>query len=140
MLLQVRQLTRSFKPTEINWNVYKTGKARFFPCNGSLQNLLLSLRPEKPSPKQLVFPGPRGRVLDTHNFLNRVWKPVVESLVKAGKVEKYLPQYHIRHTFITLTLEHGLDAKDVAHLVGNSPEIIYRHYAGKKRELIVPEF
>ena len=24
MLLQVRQLTRSFKPTEINWNVYNT--------------------------------------------------------------------------------------------------------------------
>jgi len=25
-------------------------------------------------------------------------------------------------------------------LVGNSPEVIYRHYAGNKRELFVPEF
>jgi integrase len=28
----------------------------------------------------------------------------------------------------------------VARLVGNSPEVIYRHYAGKSRELKVPEF
>lgn len=64
----------------------------------------------------------------------------MESLVKAGKVERYLPQYNIRHTCITLALKNGLDAKDVARLVGNSPESIYRHYAGNKRELFVPEF
>jgi integrase len=34
----------------------------------------------------------------------------------------------------------GLDVKDVARLVGNSPEVIYRHYAGNKRDLFVPEF
>jgi len=72
--------------------------------------------------------------------LNRIWKPLVEGLVKAGKVEKYLPQYNIRHTFITLALENGLDAKDVGRLVGNTPEIIYKHYASNKRELFVPEF
>jgi hypothetical protein len=32
-----------------------------------------------------------------------------------------------------------IDAKDVAKWVGNSPEVIYRHYAGKKRDLQVPE-
>lgn len=48
--------------------------------------------------------------------------------------------YQTRHTFITLALDNGLDAKDVARLVGNSPEIIYRHYAGNKQELFVPEF
>ena len=90
--------------------------------------------------QHLVFPSPRGVVIDSHNFLNRFWKPVVDGLVKAGKIEKYMPQYNIRHTFITLALENGLDAKDVARLVGNSPEIIYRHYAGNKRELFVREF
>lgn len=118
----------------------KTGKTRNFPCNPRLQAFLQSIKPEKPSANDLVFPSPRGQVIDSHNFLNRFWKPVVESLVKAGKVENYLPQYNIRHTFITLALENGLDAKDVARLVGNSPEIIYRHYAGNKRELFVPEF
>jgi hypothetical protein len=38
-------------------------------------------------------------------------------------------------------LENGLDAKDVARLVGNSPEIIYKHYAGiNSTKLEIPEF
>ncbi len=53
---------------------------------------------------------------------------------------EYRKLYQTRHTFITLALENGLDAKDVARLVGNSPAVIYRHYAGNKRELFVPEF
>lgn len=118
----------------------KTGKARSFPCNPKLQIFLKEIKPEDFKPECLVFPGPRGNVIDSHNFLNRVWSPVVKALVSAGKVERYLPQYNIRHTFVTLALEHGLDAKDVARLVGNSPEVIYRHYAGNKRELFVPEF
>lgn len=115
----------------------KTRKTRAFPCNPRLQAFLQSIRPEKPSPDDLVLPSRRGQVIDSHNFLNRFWKPVVEGLVKAGKVEKYLPQYNIRHTFITLALENGIDPKDVACLVGNSPEVIYKFYAGKKRELFV---
>lgn len=118
----------------------KTRKIRAFPCNPRLQAFLQSIRPEKPSPDDLVFSSPRGQVIDSHNFLNRFWKPVVKGLVKAGKVEKYLPQYNIRHTFITLALENGIDPKDVACLAGNSPEVIYKFYAGKKRELTVPEF
>jgi integrase len=118
----------------------KTGKSRVFPCNHSLQNFLRELKPEVADPEAIVFPSPSGKEIDTHNFLNRVWKPVVEALVRAGKVEQYLPQYNARHTFITLSIDHGLDAKDVACLVGNSPEIIYRNYAGSKRDLFVPEF
>ncbi|NEO34645.1 MAG: tyrosine-type recombinase/integrase, partial [Symploca sp. SIO3C6] len=125
--------------TKIRGNT-KTQKARHFPCNQSLQNLLKEIKPEEHTPEQLVLPAPRGKVIDYHNFLNRIWSPVVEALASEGEVERYLPQYNIRHTFITLALEHGMDAKDVARLVGNSPEIIYRHYAGNKRELFVPEF
>jgi len=98
----------------------KTGRARTFPCNLKLQAFLQEIKPENPLPDNFVFPALRGKAIDSHNFLNRVWRPVVESLVKAGKVEQYLPQYNIRHTFITLALENGLDAKDVARLVGNS--------------------
>jgi len=118
----------------------KTKKSRTFPCNSKLQNFLTEIKAEGSKPQSLVFPGPRGNIIDSHNFLNRVWKPVSNALIRDGKVERYLPQYNIRHTFITLALEHGLDAKDVARLVGNSPEVIYRHYAGNKRELFVPEF
>lgn len=117
----------------------KTLKVRTFPCNASLSAFLKSVKPENVQPENLVFPA-RGGIIDSHSFLNCIWKPVVESLVKASKVERYLPQYNIRHTLITLALENGLDAKDVARLVGNSPEIIYKHYAGKKRELFVSKF
>jgi integrase len=117
----------------------KTHKVRTFPCNGRLQEFLRSLKSEKTGRDERVFPAARGGVLDTHNFSNRVWKPVVEALVELGIVEQYLSQYHARHTFITLMLEAGVDAKDVAKWVGNSPEVIYRHYAGSKRNLEVPE-
>jgi integrase len=45
----------------------------------------------------------------------------------------------MRHSYITFCLDAGMDAKDVAKLVGNSAEIIYKHYAGAKRDLIAPD-
>jgi integrase len=113
----------------------KTQKKRRFPCNGKLQNLLQTIKLEDCDPESPVFPGYNGRLLDTRSLRKNVWKPVL-----AGLNIEYRKPYQTRHTFITLALENGLDAKDVARLVGNSPEVIYRHYAGNKRELFVPEF
>lgn len=114
----------------------KTQERRKFPCNPSLQALLKSIKPEHCNPESLVFPGFHGAAfLDLASFRKNVWKPVLE-----GLGIQYRKVYQTRHTFITLALENGLDAKDVARLVGNSPEVIYRHYAGNKRELFVPEF
>ncbi|MEL6900247.1 MAG: hypothetical protein AAFP07_04785 [Cyanobacteria bacterium J06606_4] len=73
--------------------------------------------------------------MNTASFRKTVWQPVLEGL----KIE-YRKPYQTRHTFITLALEHGLNAKDVAKLVGNSAEVIYWHYAASKREVAVPEF
>ncbi len=113
----------------------KTQERRRFPCNAKLKELLQSIKPEKCDPEGLVFPGFSGKVLNTASFRKTVWKPVLAGL----KIE-YRKPYQTRHTFITLALEHGLDAKDVAKLVGNSAEVIYRHYAASKREVSVPEF
>jgi integrase len=52
---------------------------------------------------------------------------------------EYRKPYVTRHTFITLCLDKGIDAKDIAQWVGNSPEIIYKHYAGSRHNLQVPE-
>ncbi|MFN6452409.1 MAG: hypothetical protein RM022_009295 [Nostoc sp. EfeVER01] len=60
---------------------------------------------------------------------------IVIQLVKQGVVSEYRKPYQCRHTFITLCLEADIDAKDVGRWVGNSPEIIYKHYAGNKRNL-----
>ena len=113
----------------------KTQDRRRFPCNAKLKALLSSVKPEKYSPEGLVFPGFSGNVLNTASFRKTVWKPVL-----AGLGVEYRKPYQTRHTFITLALEHGLDAKDVAKLVGNSAEVIYQHYAASKREVSVPEF
>ena len=114
----------------------KTQERRRFPCNESLQTLLQSIKPEDADGEDLVFPSPERKPIDLNNFRNRIWKKVL-----MGLGIEYRKLYQTRHTFITHALEVGnLDAKDVARLVGNSPEIIYRHYAGNKRELFVPEF
>jgi integrase len=111
----------------------KTQERRLFPCNESLKMLLQSL--PKDDRCKLVFPSPTNRHIDFHNFANRGWKAVL-ALAKL----KHRKPYQMRHTFITLALESGLSVQDVAKLVGNSPEIIYRHYAGSSRSLQVPEF
>lgn len=77
-----------------------------------------------------------GQAIDLNNFRHRTWEKVLKELDNP-----YRKLYQTRHTFTTHALETGrLDAKDVARLVGNSPKVIYQHYAGTKRELIVPEF
>ncbi len=117
----------------------KNKQSRVFPCNARLQNLLRSLKPATATSSDLVFCGKTGGSFEYHNFQTRQWKPLVESLVESGQVSLYLSQYHCRHTFISLALDH-LPVKDIAYLVGNSPDIIYKHYASRSRVLEIPEF
>lgn len=113
----------------------KTQEKRRFPCNQKMQDFLKGIKPENCTPETLVFPSPTQKWIDSNNFRNRAWTHVLN---KVGV--EYRKLYQTRHTFITLALDNGLDAKDVARLAGTSPEVIYRHYAGNKRELFVPEF
>jgi len=116
----------------------KTHKHRTFPCNPRLVTLLQGQQRQGDG---YVFPSQgTGTAINSQNFLKRTWKPVVMALVEAGQVRKYLPTKHTRHTFITLALEAGMDPKDVAALVGNTAEVIYKHYAAPKPSIIVPEF
>lgn len=126
----------------------KNQDKRVFPCNQQLQALLLSIKPEIIEEDRPVFTSIKGNEINIHTF-NCVWHGtknhgkyyigVVEQLAREGKIDRYRPQYQTRHTFITLCIDAGIDAKDVARWVGNSPEVIYRHYAGNKRDLQVPE-
>lgn len=117
----------------------KTWKSRQFPANDRLKRFLVSLRPLSPAPADLLFTGASGKMFEYHNFQTRQWRPVINELVAEGRVSLYLPQSHCRHTFITLALDH-LPVKDIAYLVGNSPDVIYRHYASRSRNLVIPEF
>jgi integrase len=113
----------------------KTQQRRRFPINEQLRRVLDSIRSENGKPDDWLFISPEGKFIDLNNFRNRAWKRVLASLPDI----EYHKLYQTRHTFITLCLETGIDAKDVARWVGNSPEVIYQHYAGNKRDLQVPE-
>jgi integrase len=117
----------------------KNKTSRVFPCNDRLRQFLQTLRPITQDPEQLLFCGLNGGAFEYHNFQTRQWKPTVEKLVEEGRVALYLSQYHCRHTFITLALDH-LEVHDIAYLVGNSPTVIYKHYASRSRNITVPEF
>lgn len=124
----------------------KTNKVRRFPSNQPLQVLLLSLRPPHPQPDALVFTSEKGTPLNTDTFLQDVWrgrskgKGIILKLIQEGKVERYRSPYSTRHTFITLALEAGLTVPQVANLVGNSPEVILKHYAGNLIKMEIPVF
>jgi integrase len=113
----------------------KTGKIRRFPVNKQLLEVLLEVQMKFPAtPESLVFPSPTGITIDSHNFLNRAWTTVLK-----GLPIHYRKQYCTRHTFITLCLESGVKVKQVAEWVGNSPHMIWQHYAGLVSECDVPE-
>jgi integrase len=98
----------------------------------------------------LVFTSPTGLPTNNVRFSNQVWKGgrngnknykgIVTQLVKEGKVERYRCLYNTRHTFITMALEAGVTVPQVAKLVGNSPEVTMRHYAGNLLKMEVPVF
>lgn len=125
----------------------KTHKSRKFPCNASLQALLQSMKPENCDPESLVFPSKRGGVIRSGHFIDSAWKGrsdrgngIVMQLAKEGKISRYRTQYNTRHTFVTQCLEAGVTVVQIAKWVGNSPEIIMKHYAGTTRQIQVPEF
>ncbi|MEH2056316.1 MAG: site-specific integrase [Nostoc sp.] len=128
----------------------KTQSQRRFPINNQQCEILDSIKPENCNPDDFIFRSKKGGIVDFGDFLNHAWKGyknhrgthidgIVTKLVKQGVVSEYRKPYQCRHTFITLCLEADIDAKDVGRWVGNSPEIIYKHYAGNKRNLQVPE-
>lgn len=110
----------------------KTQASRKIPVNDQLKGILT--RTKEKSPGVYVFPSPKGNLIDFHNFRNRAWTSILNTL----KIP-YRKPYATRHTFISLCLESGIDAKEVARWVGNSPEIIYKHYAGNNLNISIPE-
>ena len=128
----------------------KTGLSRNFPCNHQLREFLINLRPVDFKSDDLLFQSPiNGREIKLKTFHN-VWhgyQPrknyqvtgIIPELVKQGLVARYRKPYNIRHTFISNCLERGIPVTQIAQWVGNSPEIIYKHYAGIIQHCEVPE-
>lgn len=117
----------------------KNHKTTRFPCNDRLRNLLQSVRPYPCNKEDFVFPGVESPRLNYHNFQTRHWRPMIEELVEDGHIAFYLPQYNMRHTFITEALKH-MDVKDVSYLCRVDVEVLLKHYASRSRTIEIPEF
>ncbi len=114
----------------------KTHTSRQFPINRQLQSLLESVKPsKKPDPEAYVFTSVEGTI---RTFQSQ-WQKIVSDLVIEGRVERYRAQYNTRHSAITNFLEAGITIPQISRWVGNSPEIIMKHYAGTVRSVQVPE-
>ncbi|NEP20437.1 MAG: tyrosine-type recombinase/integrase, partial [Leptolyngbya sp. SIO4C1] len=112
----------------------KSQEKRRFPVNAQLLKLFQEIRLPDTSKQDFVFPGPRGKFIDFHNFRNRGWKKIMEQLGI-----RYRKPYQTRHTFVTHCLEEGVSVQQVAKWVGNTPEVIMKHYAGRLAQIQVPE-
>jgi integrase len=103
----------------------KTNKARTIHTSSRLKGVLLSIRPNNPSPDSLVFVTPRGSAIQENNFRNRAWEPILKELGI-----KYRKPYNTRHTFISHALEKGLTPATVASMTGHDIQTLYENYAG----------
>lgn len=124
----------------------KRQKFRIFPVNLQLLEIIkeLKLSRTEVNKDDFVFLTKSGKLINFNYFQYVIWKGknndgILNNLVKNGLISNYRKPYQMRHTFITLCLESGVNVKDVAAWVGNTPEIIYKHYAGVNRFLEVPE-
>jgi integrase len=72
----------------------------------------------------LLFPSPQGELLHLDNFRYREWTPAIE----ASGVQTPARIYDLRSTFASNALAAGITAFELAKVMGNSVEMIERHY------------
>lgn len=73
--------------------------------------------------REHVFTDSLGRPLNQEQLAKRVWNPTLRRLGLAHR-----GQYHLRHTAATNMLEAGERPGFVAHVLGTSEEMIWKHY------------
>ena len=112
------------------WRIFlrteKSGKPVFLPIPGELKDALDAL------------PLPRGADRECRYFLwngttsERAMKGIAERTLAAVFKKSGVPKAHahrFRHTLATELLGRGASFEDVADILGNSPEIVRKHYA-----------
>lgn len=114
----------------------KNETARFFPMpkNSELWELLKSI-PEGEN-NDIVFKSKNNQVIKDNSFFS-TWRGtmdgkrlgIIRTLIKQGKLTKYLPPYNTRHTFITHQIfDLGRDEKIVNAWCEHSGEVSQKHY------------
>ncbi|MBD2510716.1 site-specific integrase [Nostoc muscorum FACHB-395] len=113
----------------------KTEKKRSITVDSRIQSVLSEIKTDSTSPSDSLFPAKKGGFIDWHNFSNRAWKTVLNSLPDID----YRNPYQMRHTAITRMIKNGTDSVVVARWVGNSPNMISKKYLGDVSDIVMPE-
>ncbi|BAB75202.1 MULTISPECIES: Arm DNA-binding domain-containing protein [Nostocaceae] len=108
-------------PTRVQGS--KNNKKRQFPCSERLRNLLISIKPENPYLDDLVFPSPKGKVINYNNFCNNAWNRIVD------QIKPNTTPYSCRDTFITIQILKGVSESVIGKWCDTSVEMIEKHYA-----------
>lgn len=108
---------------------------RLFPINEQLKTFFSKL----PKINELIFVSPKGGWIDSHNFSNRQWKPLINKLVKEKKLKFYIPFYDERHCFGSHVCRQTKDLKTVSYVMGNSPQTLQKHYLSIDPDFKIPE-
>ena len=105
----------------------KTHRSRIFPINPQLEEILKS----QPRDMSTVFFSEKQKYINMNNFTRRQWSRIFKKI----SVRKR-DCYNTRHTFITLCMGANVPIQDIASWVGNSPQVILKHYAGLTRSSV----
>ena len=137
----------------------KNNKIRLFDLRGNsrLNNLLIELQT---STKTAYVFSAKGRPIKHHNLSSRWgsrgknqsqnYPSIVEKLAKSGQIKQYLKPYAMRHTYISLAAnmiakkypkDEFLSALQLlANSVGNTIEVILKHYLHMTADVTLPVF
>jgi len=120
----------------------KWGKDRHVPISNELHQLLRQLARDRQittpwTCPEYVFLSPRGYRIDKDN-LERAWNRV-RAHAHAKHAVRPFSLHSFRHTWVSTMLRSGEDPQWVAKSVGDSLEVIYKHYshaiANQQRDL-----
>lgn len=96
----------------------KTVPSRWFPINSDLEMLLVTI----PINSDYVFTNYLGEPISQH-ALNRVWQGILKKLGI-----RYRIPYNLRHSMISYHANRGFPIVQLANIVGNSEDVIRKHY------------
>jgi integrase len=119
---RVLNVTRTVSSGEVTELGKTGGSRRQVPLSGRALDALDALPARLDTP--LLFPAPRGGILDLDHFRLRQWSPAIE----ASGVRRPARIYDLRSTFASDALAARVGIHALARIMGTSVRMIERHY------------
>jgi len=107
----------------------KTGRETHFPVYPQLAEVIKEVfLANQNNIYNLVFPSSKKEYINLRSFTKNTWRPIITKLVESGKLSKYLPTYHCRHSAATFLAKAGIPTSTIAALLDTSELMLSKHY------------